>query len=47
LLGLYFDPEDGGDVPPKSPLAFNGLHSVISQKIELFIITAVGTSNST
>jgi hypothetical protein len=26
-------------------LTFNGLHSVISQKIEVFIITAVRTSN--
>jgi hypothetical protein len=34
-------------VPPKRWLAFNGLHSVISQKIELFITTALRTSNST
>jgi hypothetical protein len=32
LLGLFFDPEDGG-VPPKSRLTFNGLYGVISQKI--------------
>jgi hypothetical protein len=37
LLGLFFDPEDGGDVPKKRRLTFNGLHSVIAQKIELFI----------
>jgi hypothetical protein len=30
---------------PKSQLTFNGLHGVISQKIELFIGTAVRTSN--
>jgi hypothetical protein len=32
-LDLFFDPEDGGDVPPKRPLTFNGLHGVISHKI--------------
>jgi hypothetical protein len=26
-------------------LVFNGLHAVISQEIELFITTAMGTSN--
>jgi hypothetical protein len=31
LLGSFFDPEDGDDM-----LALNGLHSVISKKIELF-----------
>jgi hypothetical protein len=46
-LGLFFDPEDGGDVPTKRQLTFNGLHSSISQKILLFITTAVRTSNST
>jgi hypothetical protein len=46
LLGLFFDPEDDGD-PPKCWLTFNRLHSVISQKTELFITTAVGTSNPT
>jgi hypothetical protein len=34
-------------VPPKHRLTFNGLHGVISQKIELFIITAMKTSNPT
>jgi hypothetical protein len=34
-------------VPPKGRLAFTGLHGVISQKIELFITTAVRTSNPT
>jgi hypothetical protein len=33
LIGLFFDPEDGGDVLPKCQLTFNGLHGVISQKI--------------
>jgi hypothetical protein len=35
FFGLY--PEDGGrNVPLKRQLIFNGLHSIISQKIELF-----------
>jgi hypothetical protein len=34
-------------VPPKRRLTFNGLHCVISQKIELFLTTAVRTSNPT
>jgi hypothetical protein len=34
-------------VPPKRRLTFNGLHGVISQKTELFITTAVRTSNPT
>jgi hypothetical protein len=34
-------------VPPKRRLTSNGLHGVISQKIELFITTAVRTSNPT
>jgi hypothetical protein len=46
LLGLFFDPEDG-DVPPKHQLTYNALHGVISQKTEVFIITAVRTSNPT
>jgi hypothetical protein len=32
---------------PKRPLTFNGLHGVMSKKTELFITTAVGTSNPT
>jgi hypothetical protein len=36
LLGLFFEPEDGGHVPPKKRrLTFNGLHGVISQKVKL------------
>jgi hypothetical protein len=30
---------------PKRPLIFNGLHRIISQKTELFITTAVRTTN--
>jgi hypothetical protein len=30
LLGLFSDPEYGGDVPPKRRLTVNGLYSVIS-----------------
>jgi hypothetical protein len=33
----FIDPEDKGDVPPKRRLTLNGLHSVISQKIALFL----------
>jgi hypothetical protein len=38
-LGLFFDLEHGGDVPPKRRLTFNGLHGVISRKIVLFTIS--------
>jgi hypothetical protein len=34
-------------IPPKRRFTFNGLHGVISQKIVLFITTAVRTSNPT
>jgi hypothetical protein len=38
LPGLFFDPEDGYDMFfPKRRLTFNGLHGVISNKIELFM----------
>jgi hypothetical protein len=48
LLGLFYDPEDGGDdVLSKRRFTFKRLHGIISQKIELFIITAVRTSNLT
>jgi hypothetical protein len=37
LLGLYFDPEDGGrHVSPNRRLTFNRLHGVLAQKMELF-----------
>jgi hypothetical protein len=45
-LRIFFNPEDGGDVSPKRRLTFNGLHSIISQKVVLFITTAVRTSKS-
>jgi hypothetical protein len=35
LLGLFFNPEDGGDVPPKCLLTFDRLHFIISQMTEL------------
>jgi hypothetical protein len=44
-VGVFFYPEDGGDVSPKRRLTFNGLHDVISQKIIVFITTALRTSN--
>lgn len=31
--------------PPKPLLTFNGLHEVLSQNIEFFIITVAGNSN--
>jgi hypothetical protein len=46
LLGLFFDPEDGGDVPPKRPLTFNGLCGIIYQKAEHSITTSVRNSNT-
>jgi hypothetical protein len=35
LLGLFFDLEDGGDIPPKRLLTLSALHDVISEKPEL------------
>jgi hypothetical protein len=35
------------DIAPCIPLTFNGLHAVISQKMELFITIAVRTSDPT
>jgi hypothetical protein len=40
LFGLFFDPKDGGDVPQKCRLTFNGLHGVISHTAP-FITIAV------
>jgi hypothetical protein len=45
LLGLFFDAEERGDVPPKRRLTFNRIQVVIPKKIELFITTTVRTSN--
>jgi hypothetical protein len=36
LLGLFFDPEDEGMFLRNVGLIFNGLHGIISQKIEFF-----------
>jgi hypothetical protein len=36
LFSLYFDPEDGGNIPLKRRLTCNGLHGVISKNRELF-----------
>jgi hypothetical protein len=41
---LCFDPEYGGDIfPPKRQLTFEGLHGVVSQKIEFFIRHSVSS----
>jgi hypothetical protein len=46
LLGLFFDPEDGGGhVPLKHQSIFIALHGVISEMTELFKTTTVSTSN--
>jgi hypothetical protein len=39
LLGLFFDPEDGGDMFLRDVFFtfINRLHGVISQKIEIFV----------
>jgi hypothetical protein len=47
FLGLFLRPEDRGDIDSKRRLTLNRLHGIISQKIVLFIITAVRTSNPT
>jgi hypothetical protein len=42
MLGLFFDPEDGGDMFLRNVgLTFNGLHGVIYQKTVLFITILV------
>jgi hypothetical protein len=46
LLGLFFDPEDGGDMFLLN-VCFTGLHGVISQKMILFMTIAVKPSNPT
>jgi hypothetical protein len=47
LLGLFFDPEDGGDVPLKRRLTFNGLHGVISQMMAMALFVRVCSQNIT
>jgi hypothetical protein len=50
LLGFFFDLEGeggGGYGPAKHWLTFNRLHLIISQEIELFITTAVRSSDPT
>jgi hypothetical protein len=45
FIGVFFDPEDGGNVFFEKWLTYSGLHGIISQKVELFITTGVRTSN--
>jgi hypothetical protein len=45
MLGLFFDPEDRGNTLFET-LTFNGVHSVMSQTTELFIITTVENPES-
>jgi hypothetical protein len=47
LLGLPFDPENGGNVLLRNPELFSELHPVTNQNIVLFIVTAAKTSNPT
>jgi hypothetical protein len=47
LLGLLFSPQDENDIFLWNGLIFTGLCRVISQKTQLFITTAVRTSNPT
>jgi hypothetical protein len=47
FYGLFVDPYDGGDVLPKRRFTFTRLHNVMSQKMELFMVTAWKPSNPT
>jgi hypothetical protein len=47
FLGLFFDPEVGHMFLRNVSLTFNGLQDVTFQKLELFMTTAVRTSNPT
>jgi hypothetical protein len=42
LLGLLFDPEDCGDMFCR--VIFTGVHGVVSQKTDQFIVTTVKSS---
>jgi hypothetical protein len=46
-FGLFSESEEGGDMHLRTWLIFNGLHGVVSQKVELFITSGVITSNPT
>jgi hypothetical protein len=37
LLGLFFDPKDGGCMPSEASVGCRGLHSSISKKTELAV----------
>jgi hypothetical protein len=43
-IGLFFDSDGGGDVLPKRPMDFSGMHCIISKKVELLVVTAERTS---
>jgi hypothetical protein len=45
LLNLFCELKMGAKYSSEKSVAFNSLHSVISQQIELFITTAVKISN--
>jgi hypothetical protein len=45
FLIFFFDFEDGGSMFLRNIVWLSGLHGIIFQKRELFIITAVRTSN--
>jgi hypothetical protein len=43
LLGLFFDPADGGDTYFRNVGRLSKDYNVVTQKIEVFITTAVRT----